>query len=77
LHPEIHAAIRNGKDYLTFDTCFEAGVEVEMALCLDAQYNKAVKSMSKGQVAEKAGKYMGKGKAHHDSGKCCSSQGTS
>jgi hypothetical protein len=36
LHLEIRAAIRKSKDYPTFYACLEAGVEVEMALHLDA-----------------------------------------
>jgi hypothetical protein len=44
LRPEIRAAVRKGKDYLTFDACLEAGVEVETAICLNAEYNRAYKS---------------------------------
>jgi hypothetical protein len=76
LRPEIRDAVRKGQDLLTFDACLEAGVEVETALCLNAEYNKAFKSAPKEPVVEKARKDKGKGKAHHDSGKDRSSQGT-
>jgi hypothetical protein len=78
LRPEICAAIRKGEDYLTFDTCLEAGVEAETALGLDAEYNKAFMFTPKREAAERAGKDKGKSKAHHyNSGKGCSSQGAS
>jgi hypothetical protein len=77
LRPEIRAAIRKGKDYLTFDACLEAGVKTETTLHLNVEYNKAFKSAPKGQVVEKARKDKGKGKAHQDSGKGHSLQGTS
>jgi hypothetical protein len=47
LHLEICAAVRDGKDHLSFDACFEAGVRVATALYLNAQYNKALKSTPK------------------------------
>ncbi len=67
-HLEIHAALCKGEDYLTFDSCLEAGVEAETVLRLDAEYNKAFKSAPKGQTADKARKDKGKGKASDDSG---------
>jgi hypothetical protein len=72
LHPEIHAAVLKGEDYLTFDACLEARVETETALCLNAKYNKAFLFVPKRQVVEKAGKDKGKGKAHHNSSEDCS-----
>ncbi len=65
LRPEICAAIQRGKDYLTFNAYLKAGVEVETALCLDAEYNKAFKSAPKDKAQEKARK--GKGKPRNDS----------
>jgi hypothetical protein len=47
LRPEIRAAVHMGEDYLTFDACLEAGVEAEMALRLNAEYNKAFMSAPK------------------------------
>jgi hypothetical protein len=61
LHSEIHATVRKGQDYLTFDAYLKAGVKVEMELCLNVEYNKTFKSAPKQQAAEKAGN--GKGKA--------------
>jgi hypothetical protein len=75
MQPEIRAAVRKGLDHLTFDACLKAGVKEETELCLDTDYDKAFKSMPKGQEAEKAGKDKGRGKAHYDSGKCHSLQG--
>jgi hypothetical protein len=69
LHPEICAAICKDRNYLTFDICLKAGVEVETALHLNAEYNKAFKSVPKGQASGKAGNDKGKGKARHDFGK--------
>jgi hypothetical protein len=54
LHPEIRAAVRKGKDYLTFNACLKAGVKAETALRLDAENNKALKTAPKRQAAEKA-----------------------
>ncbi len=72
---EIHAAVRKGVDYLTFDSCLEVGVEAEMVLCLDAEYNKAFKSTPKGQATEKVEKDKGKGKAYRELGQGRSLQG--
>jgi hypothetical protein len=76
LRPEIRVAVRKGEEYLTFDSCLEAGVEEETALRLDAEYSKAFKSAPKEKAAEKAGKDKGKQRAHDDSRKGHSSQGT-
>jgi hypothetical protein len=77
LRPEIRAAVRKGEEYLAFDACLEAGVEAETALCLDAEYNKALMSVPKDKAAEKAGKNKGKQRARDDSREGRSSQGTS
>jgi hypothetical protein len=77
LRPEIRAAVRKDEDYLTFDACLEAGVEVETSLRLDAEYNKAFKSTLKEKAAEKARKNKGKQRACNDSSKGHSSQGAS
>jgi hypothetical protein len=74
---EICGALRKSKYYLTFDACLRARIEVKTVLCLDAEYNKAFKSASKRQAANKTIKDKGGGKAHHDSSKCRSSQGVS
>ncbi len=47
LRLEIRAAICKGENYFTFDACLEAGIEAEMALHLDAEYNEAFKSVLK------------------------------
>jgi hypothetical protein len=60
LCPKILTVIQNRKDYCTFDACLKAGVEVETALCLDTEYNKAFKSAQKNKVQEKAGIDRGK-----------------
>ncbi len=77
LRPEIRAAVQKGEEYLTFDTCLEAGFEAETALRLDAEYNKAFKSAPKEKAAEKAGKDKGKQRARDDSREGRSSQGAS
>jgi hypothetical protein len=73
LYPEICAAIQKSQEYLTFDTCLEAGVEAETALHLDVEYNKAFKSAPKDKAPENARK--GKGKARNNSIKGRSTQG--
>jgi hypothetical protein len=43
LRPKICFAILKGKDHLTFNTLLVAWVEADIALCLNADYNKAFK----------------------------------
>jgi hypothetical protein len=61
---EIRAAIYKGQNYFTFDACLKAGVKAETALCINAEYNKAFKSVPKDKAPDKAKK--GKSKAHND-----------
>jgi hypothetical protein len=70
----ICAVVRKGEDYLIFDPCLNAGVEAKMALCLNAECNKAFKSAPKCWAAEKAINDKDNSKAHHNSGKGRSSQ---
>jgi hypothetical protein len=73
----IHPAMHKGKDHLTFDACLRVGTGSKMALRLDVEYNKALKSTLKRQAAEEARNDTGWGKAHHKFGKGRSSQSTS
>jgi hypothetical protein len=63
LRPEIRATEQKGEDYLTINSCLEAGVKAEMALHLDAEYNKAFRSAPKEKATEKARKNKGKQRA--------------
>jgi hypothetical protein len=54
LLPDFCIFIQKSEVYFTFDVCIEAGVKAEMALCLNAEYNKALKSVPRGKAPDKA-----------------------
>ncbi len=64
LQSEICAAIWKDDYYFTFDAYLQAGVKIETAHCLDAEYNKAFKSSPRERMQDKAKKGRGKARYH-------------
>jgi hypothetical protein len=73
--PELCATIRKGEGNLTFDNCFDTGVEAKRAVPLNVEFNMAFTSSPSVQAPENIRSYQGKRKAHNDMGKACSSRG--